>query len=131
MSEHSKALLPRLQETAKKERASLTEEERKVRYGHGKNKGKHHSKEIRKKMSYAAKGRDMSKAIAVASSKNRKPILQIHNGVIINTFCSISEASKVLNINTSNISACIAGKRKTAGNYSWKLKNRKESMYVY
>ena len=45
----------------------------------------------------------------------------IKDGVIINTFKSISEASRVTGINRGNINQCCLkhGKRKTAGGYEW------------
>lgn len=130
MSNHAKMLSSVLREAVRKERVNLTEEERKLRYGHGKTKGKHHSEETKKKMSDRAKGRDMTKAVIASAQKNSKPVVQILNGVVINTFCSIREASNTLNINYSNISQCVLGNRKTAGKYTWVLKDNKEDIYV-
>ena len=42
---------------------------------------------------------------------------------IINTFLTIKDAEKQLNLPIGNISKCINGKRKTAGGYIWKLNN--------
>lgn len=41
-------------------------------------------------------------------------------------FDSITEAAKAVNINPSNISNCLAGRRKTAGSYHWKLYEEKD-----
>jgi hypothetical protein len=48
----------------------------------------------------------------------------------INTFDSIKEASRILRINSTNISECARGRRKTAGGYSWKFKLEREEQYV-
>jgi len=50
---------------------------------------------------------------------DEKPINQIKNGVIIDTFKSLSEASRKTNIQISNISYCCSGARKNAGGYQW------------
>lgn len=41
------------------------------------------------------------------------------NGQLIRVFNSIAEASKELNIPTSNISRCCKGVRATAGGFIW------------
>lgn len=50
---------------------------------------------------------------------SKKAVTQINRGVIIETFESISEASRKTGINLSNISQCCKGNRKAAGGYSW------------
>lgn len=109
----------------------MTPEERKAKYGHGEKRiGKHHSEETKRKMSEKAKGRDMHLAIEAAAKKRNKKIIQILNGMEINTFDSIKEASRILRINSTNISECARGRRKTAGGYSWKFKLEREEQYV-
>jgi hypothetical protein len=50
-----------------------------------------------------------------------KPINQYSkDNKFIKTFNTIADASKELNIPTSNISKCCKGIRKSAGNYIWK-----------
>ena len=49
----------------------------------------------------------------------KKAVAQMNRGVIIETFESISEASRKTGINLSNISQCCKGNRETAGGYSW------------
>ena len=91
--------------------------------------GKHHSAEVRKRMSEAAKGRDMSKAL-LARIKNanyentyRRRIAQYDlNGNYINEFTSIQEAMKFLNKTSKAIQNCLAGRTKTAFGYIWKYK---------
>ena len=57
------------------------------------------------------------------SGKNHykaKPIYQYtKDGIFIKEWQSISEASRVLNINNSNLSMCAGGKRSVAGGYRW------------
>lgn len=43
-------------------------------------------------------------------------------GIYIKSFLSVSEASKEINSNSTNISKCCNGKRKSAGGYLWKYK---------
>lgn len=52
----------------------------------------------------------------------RKAVYQIDpkTGKIINQFISISDASRKLKINVSNISMACAGKRPLAGGYVWR-----------
>lgn len=55
-----------------------------------------------------------------------KPILQYDkNGNFIKEWFGIKNASESLNINQSNIGECCRNKRKTAGGYSWKFKERR------
>tara|TARA_B110000114_G_scaffold184318_1_gene227717 strand:+ start:1340 stop:2671 length:1332 start_codon:yes stop_codon:yes gene_type:complete len=57
--------------------------------------------------------------------KTRKIIEQYTlDGTYLNTFSSISEASRTVNSATSNISKCCNGKRKSAGGYIWKYKTK-------
>lgn len=51
-----------------------------------------------------------------------KPVMQIKDGNIKDVFCSITEASKITNIDFRNISKCCLGKTKTAGGFVWKYK---------
>lgn len=46
------------------------------------------------------------------------------NGNKIKEYESIIEAVKITNINRTNIGKCCNGKRKTAGGYIWKFKNK-------
>ncbi len=71
---------------------------------------KHSFKELGRKPS-GGLSKDKEKCINQLSKQN----------TIINTFCSINEASRKTNISLSNISLAVNGKRKTAGGYIWKL----------
>lgn len=44
------------------------------------------------------------------------------SGNLINSFISMSEAERITGINRKSIRFCIHGKRKTAGNFIWKIK---------
>ena len=54
---------------------------------------------------------------------SRKMIEQVDkNGCVVGTFQSEREAERMTNIPHNNISGCIKGKRKTAGEYIWRYK---------
>ena len=55
------------------------------------------------------------------TSDGDKAVNQIKNGIIINTFKSISEASRMTGINRSNVNQCCLkrSRYKTAGGYEW------------
>lgn len=48
------------------------------------------------------------------------------NGMLVNSFCSISEASRATKIHAFTICSVCRGKRKTAGGYIWKYTNKNE-----
>jgi hypothetical protein len=49
------------------------------------------------------------------------------DNIFINKFNSIKDASRMTNIHNSNISACLSGRNKSAGNYKWKYSNKANS----
>lgn len=130
MSEHTKAISEKMVAGNKKYAASLSAEERKARFGHGDAlRGKHHSEETKRKISEAAKGRDMSKAIE-ASRKiphdyiPKKAVIQYKlTGEIVNEFISINQASIETGIGRSSINNCLKGRSNTSGGYKWQYKN--------
>ena len=68
----------------------------------------------------------LSKKVVVKTRKFldsvRKPVEQYDkSGVLINSYNSITEASKITGVNGSNIGECCYGRRKSAGNYIWKF----------
>lgn len=73
------------------------------------NLGKVVSEETRKKLSEAAKGRP-------AYNKNPRPVYCIE---LERVFDTASDASKILNISSSNIIGCCEHTRRTCGGYSW------------
>lgn len=52
-----------------------------------------------------------------------KEIVCIKNGVVVNSFKSVSDAVRKTGIMQGNISSSLTGKRKTCGGYSWAYKN--------
>lgn len=80
----------------------------------GKNKGKHHTDETKRKISEAMKGQN---------HPNSKPILMFTlDGVFIRRFNCVADANEYLGKprNIDNISICARGKNKTAYGYIWK-----------
>ena len=65
---------------------------------------------------------DRGENIRYSMSKNISQIDPKTN-IVINTFLTIKEAEKQLNLPIGNISKCINKKRKTVGGYIWKLNN--------
>lgn len=54
------------------------------------------------------------------SKHNLRKVVQFSpKNIYINEYCSLSEASRLLNINPSAICACCKGKRNSAGGYKW------------
>lgn len=89
--------------------------------------GKKHSESTRNKISVAMKGKRKTnehKQKMKESNKvrNKKSIIQYDiNGVELNRYTSISEASKVTNIPRSCIHYVLHGKRKLTYGYGWKF----------
>jgi hypothetical protein len=63
MSKHTKAISSKMVAGSKRERSSLTSEERKKRFGSGGMRGKHHSDATKAKMSAAALSRGLMKIV--------------------------------------------------------------------
>ena len=57
-----------------------------------------------------------------------KPVIQFKDGIQINEYKSVKEASEKTGLIKQNISACLTGKYKTTGGFSWKYKNEKDSL---
>ena len=56
----------------------------------------------------------------------KEEVVQMLNGLIINTFNSAVEAMDTLHISSSNILECAKGHRKSAGGFNWKFKKEME-----
>lgn len=86
--------------------------------------GRKMSDEAKLKMSISKKGKKFSLERKVKMSINfKKPILQYDlNNNFIQEWNSAMDASKELKINSSHISSCCRGQRKTSGGFKWKLK---------
>lgn len=52
-----------------------------------------------------------------------KEIICLKDGIIVNTYKSVSEAVRSTGIMQGNISSCLTGKRKSCGGYNWIYKN--------
>lgn len=63
--------------------------------------------------------RILSTRIDRNSSNAEIAVLCLKDGIPIQTYKSISEASRILHLKFSNIAACVRGERKTCGGYSW------------
>lgn len=94
-------------EASIREREDLDSNTRRKRYASYGMKGKHHTESSKLKIAEAAKGRNMTKAVEASSKLSKKPIMTYKDGILIEVFESYTEASKVLNINKSNISRAI------------------------
>lgn len=107
------------------------------------NKGRKLTESARKEMSRSRKGRKLSQATidkisgknhwlygkhrsdtvkARIGSKNSKPVMQLdpNTAIVIATYSSALEAEHYTGINSSGISQCCSGVRKTAGGFVWK-----------
>jgi hypothetical protein len=61
---------------------------------------------------------------AKAANSKKKPILQFDKqGNFIKEWLSAKDAGNVLNLYSTNITACCLGKIKTVGKFIWKFKN--------
>lgn len=111
---------------------SLSEEtKKKLRMRMGEkhpNYGRKWSEEVRKRMSLGKLGK---KPTPEVKEKRRKhlidaigvPVQQFtKDGILINEYNTITEASVSTGVNNSNINECCKGVRKTAGGYIWKRK---------
>lgn len=72
------------------------------------------------------------KAMSESQSKKRlpmlyKPVVQLMNGEVINTFCSITEASRVTGCNSGGISYACKGRISHSGGYRWMFLSDYES----
>ena len=130
MSKHGKAIGHLGSDKLRQTMQSMTPEERKAKYGHGEKRlGTHHSEETKRKMSAAAKGRDMSNAIEARKKvpynpTNIRPVIQcMITGEFIKEFSSITQASIETNTNARGISNCLGGRAATSGGYKWQYKN--------
>lgn len=56
------------------------------------------------------------------SNPSSTPCIQIKDGIILNEYTSIHEASRQTNISCGNINSVLKGNRNYAGGYQWKYK---------
>jgi hypothetical protein len=65
---------------------------------------------------------DICKHMHKPKSHSKKVIKLTFNNVIVDEYCSLTEASLKNQIQLSKISSCCNGKRKTAGRFKWSFK---------
>lgn len=129
MSENAKANSDKMITGSKKERKSLTSEERKMRFGSKGMLGKKHSEITKAQMSAKAKGRDMNKVIearkkAPYKATHTRPVIQyLITGEFVKEFLSITQASLETGTNQRGISNCLAGRAASSGGFKWGYKN--------
>ena len=100
---------------SKKERESLTKEQRKRRYSNFGMLGKKHSEKTKLRIGAANKGKKpASSTIQASIERNSIPIEAFYNGSWI-LYPSARDAERDLHIEHSHIAAVCKGKRKTAG----------------
>lgn len=91
-------------------------------------KGKHHTIEAKEKMSKAKRGKKLSqmhrKHLSESHRKRKVDMFDKQSGEYLQSFDSILDASKTMNINYSTITNCCRGVYKTAGGYLWKYKEK-------
>ena len=125
-SERAKARIQKLNVASKAAMDRMSPEEKKVKYSRSKQlKGKHHSEETKKKMSLAAKGRDMGKVVASSIKKRRDsstPIIVFKNGAVVGEYKIAADLCKELNLNSSNVSRALKRNIKI-GCYTLKYRN--------
>ena len=70
-------------------------------------------------LKYGTRGKKVGEKLKTALAI---PVLQMKDGIVINQFISMIEASRMTGICQGSISNCCKGKRKNAGGYQWKTK---------
>lgn len=68
---------------------------------------------------YGTRGKKVGEKLKTALAI---PVLQMKDGIVINQFISMIEASRQTGICQGSISNCCKGKSKNAGGYQWKIK---------
>lgn len=112
----------------KKERDSVLKGEKHPMFG------KTHSDELKAKWRITRKGvSPWNKGVSypvphlteLQKTKRQEVCQYSLDGIFLNSFTSISEASNITKAGKGNISLCCSGKRNSAGGYIWKLKEIK------
>ena len=107
----------------------MSQSERRIKFGHGGMKGKHHSAETKMKMSKVARNRDMTKAIEATQEAHRKaaiPIIVTKDGNFVGEFQIVADVCRALDLNKSNAYRALRNGLKISG-YSIMYK---EGVYV-
>lgn len=80
-----------------------------------------HTKAVNKKRGISRRGWIVSKETREKQGRNnRKPILQIKDGQIINRYKSATEAAKAMNKSVDAISAAATGRQEISAGFEWK-----------
>ncbi len=92
-------------------------------------KGVPHSPEHIAKRMLKLRGRKKTKEQNIKQSINsyrNKPVYKIcpNTNVVLDEFRSISEAARIMNVNSSDIGCCTSGRCKTIKGFIWKLKEQ-------
>ena len=90
------------------------------------NLGKKLSEETKRKMSIAQFGKALSLDTRLKISESQyKPVIQIcpQTKEVLREYLSLTEASKLTNVNLNSISKVALGKQNLAGGFNWKYKN--------
>lgn len=97
-----------------------------VNMGH---KGTPLTKEHKELLSYLATHRTEEQLEKMANAK-KKPIVQLSkDGEFIRKFDSAKDVKEELNIDNSNIVACMKGRQKTAGGYKWMYESDYQKLF--
>lgn len=66
-------------------------------------------------------------AYAIRGKKQRKPVCQLYNGVVINVWSSLDEAGAAIGRHPSNISKACHGRVASVGGYEWRFIDERKS----
>ena len=90
--------------------------------------GKHHTENTKRKMSQALKGKTHTEEHRnkLAIAHGGKPFVAIKDGKV-KIFTSQAECSRVLGLHHSAVNACLKGRQKSAGGYTFKYLEQLES----
>lgn len=58
--------------------------------------------------------------MSLSAGKRKKPVAKIKNGVVVETYPSVAEASRSNGYDSSNIFSCCAGRSNSAYGFNWK-----------
>lgn len=87
-------------------------------------KGKKFTQEWTDNISRSLKGRRCTWGDKISLSKPKKVVIQYNtDGVFINEYPSVKDASNKTNISMTALYKCLSGRNNTAGGFIWKYKN--------
>lgn len=77
-------------------------------------------------LEFVTQSENLRHAVSIGLIKSKKIVQYSLTGVKINSFVSITEASRQTNIDRVTIGKCCTGKKKSSGGYFWKYDDGKE-----